>query len=71
MKKTKFQKWYIKNLHGRMTPYGHRDFQKESWNSSINKIIRLIRYRNREFEGNWQHEDIDYLLEDLKEMIEK
>lgn len=44
---------------------------KESWNAAVKHILKSLQYRNRQFEGNWQHEDIDYLIEDLKGMIEK
>jgi hypothetical protein len=27
--------------------------------------------RNKEFEGDWQHEDVEFLMEDIREMVEK
>ena len=65
MKTSKFQKWSSKQLGG------NSQDNLIGWNASLKKVISLIERRNKIFEGNWQHEDIDYLLEDIKEMLEK
>lgn len=63
MKISKFQKWRQKS---------HEPADSEAgWNAACNHILRVIHRRNKEFEGNWQHEDVDYLMEDIKEMVEK
>ena len=40
-----------------------------SWNAAANTILTTIKRRNKEFEGNWQHEDIELLIDDIKEII--
>ncbi len=71
MKKSKFQKWYNKIFQNKITRFRHQDDQKESWNAAVKHILKSIQYKNKMFEGNWQHEDVDFLIEDLKDMIEK
>jgi hypothetical protein len=44
---------------------------KLGWNAAVKKILGRMKYRNKMFEGSWQHEDIDFFMEELKEMIEK
>ena len=63
---TKFQKWEEKYFVG----YENSP-TKDAWNAACNSILRMIKTRNKEFEGNWQHEDIDFLMYDIKKMLEK
>jgi hypothetical protein len=44
---------------------------KLGWNAAVKKILGRMKYRNKMFEGSWQHEDIDIFMEELKEMVEK
>jgi hypothetical protein len=71
MKQSPFQKWYVKNIKGTSMDLGVGDGATRGWNGAILKILRRIQYRNRIFEGNWQHEDIDTLISELKEMLEE
>ena len=70
IKKSQYQKWLNNN-------YPSHDsisfIAKESWNAVCNKILSKINYKQKQFgrEFGWQHEDIEYLIEDIKEMIEK
>lgn len=70
MKTSKFQEWHSStptNCNGDICT----NSRKEGWNGALNKVLSLIKRRNKIFEGNWQHEDVEYLIEDLQEMIEK
>lgn len=68
MKKSPFQKYVNSYAVHLGLPEGACKF---GWNGAINKIHSLIKRRNNIFEGNWYHEDIDILMEDLRKMIEK
>ena len=72
MKQTEFDKFFNKNV-DTWHDSGNNlvNSCKESWNVAIKNILRKIKYRNKVFEGNWQHEDIEFLIEDLEGMIEK
>jgi hypothetical protein len=67
MKKSKFKKWCLNYDETRI----ESDAQKDGWNAACESILRKIKTRNKNFEGNWQHEDIEYLMEEIKEMIER
>lgn len=66
MRESKFNRWErtcIKSFKWNNAP-------KQAWNAALKKSIRIIKYKHKLFEGNWQHEDIEYLIEALEEMIE-
>jgi hypothetical protein len=73
MKKSKFQKWQDKIQPNTNYSYndGYGQGSKDAWNAACKSILKSIQYKNRMFEGNWQHEDINFLMEDIKDMIEK
>ena len=66
MKKSKFEK-YLDKSNWKAQYFG----QKEAWNAACKLILNKIKYRNKQFEGMWQHEDIDILIEEVQGMIEK
>lgn len=67
--KSRFEKWEEKFL---QSPEHYSiPYTQAAWNAALTKTISLIQRRNKIFEGSWQHEDIDYLIEDLKRMIQK
>jgi len=68
MKKSKYEKWkdkYYENY------YSDTPEVKDAWNAACLSVLGLIRYRDNIFKGDWQHEDISYLKEDILKMIEK
>ena len=69
-KQTEYSKWSNKEY--KTLEFNDPNFAaKLGWNAAVKKILRRISYRNRCFEGNWQHEDIDTVIEELREMVEK
>lgn len=66
MKESKFNQWENKHI----PSYKSSNELKYAWNAALKKSIRIIKYKHKLFEGNWQHEDIEYLIEALEEMIE-
>jgi conjugal transfer/entry exclusion protein len=74
MKNSKFEKWYKKEYESSSDQKlndSHRDELKKTWNAAMSNIYKEMKRRNKDFEGNWQHEDIDYMLEYIQETIEK
>ena len=69
MKSSKYEKWAERYVNS--PKWDKTVHMKEAWNASLIKVISLIRYRNKCFEGNWQHEDIEMLIDDIKDMVEK
>lgn len=41
---------------------------EDGWNAACETILRTIKRRHKEFEGNWQHEDIEILIQEIKGM---
>lgn len=69
MKKSKYQKWFNKKF----TPVSSSSINstKSAWNGACKSILVSIRRRHKELEGNWRHEDVEFLMEDIEDMIEK
>ena len=65
--KSKYQKWFKNNLPGD----SNGSNAKYGWNAACKSIVATIKRRNKAFEGHWQHEDIEFLMEDIKDMISK
>jgi len=67
MKLSTFEKWYNRY------PFeldGYNELQL-AWNGAILAVISKIKYKNRVLGGQWQHEDIEILIQELGEMINK
>ena len=65
----KFDKWISKS--DNKTICNFQDGAKAGWNASVGIVLRRIRYLDSQFEGNWQHEDIDMLIDFIKELETK
>lgn len=73
-KLTKFQKWWENKGYFIWRESNHDTLEaaSASWNAAVKHALKLIKSTNRAAEGySWQHEDIDILIEDLEELIEK
>ncbi len=68
-KRSKFQKWY--ECISTTLTHGNRISPKESWNAACKSILRKVKVIKKNCDGFPQHEDIDYIEELVKEMIEK
>ena len=67
MKKiSKFDKWFEKNKGA--YDYGQG---KNSWNAACKSILNKIKSVKKNCDGFPQHEDLDYLEDFVKEIIEK
>jgi hypothetical protein len=62
LKKSKFDE--LTSLWGE----DEKETGKIAWNHLLKSVIAKIKYKNRVFEHSWQHEDIDYLIEELQAM---
>jgi hypothetical protein len=64
--KTKREKWVLKNREMIMKN-DPLYTAVHGWNAACETILRTIKRRHKEFEGNWQHEDIEILMREIKE----
>ena len=67
---SKFQKWFQKSMCYAYSP-ASEVAAEDGWNAACKSILAKIRYKNKVFEGNWQREDIDSLIEEIQGMVEK
>lgn len=61
----KFQKLWYKICEQDLSK---EETAREGWNAALNSVLAIYKYRNKQFENMWQHEDLDYLIEDIRKM---
>ncbi len=47
------------------------EVSKKTWNHLCEQIANKIQKCHKEFQGSWQDEDIEILIEEIREMIQK
>jgi hypothetical protein len=70
----KFEKWYQRNYANRgIIDYGAGEAWLKSvlfhaWSSSAERVVKRINYINKMSDHNWQHEDVDFLQDYVREL---
>jgi hypothetical protein len=58
-----FEKWYNRRFSNESVyPYC-----RNTWDAALDKVIRRINRMKKDCDGYYQHEDIDFLLDDIKD----